>query len=154
MDRALKERYGNQVRVRICGLLWKHDRLLMVSHSGLVGGDFWAPPGGGLEVHETAEQCLKKEFLEEAGLEINPGNFQFACEFLGDPLHAIELFFEVSLARGELRKGDDPELSIINAVRFMSPAEISAIPKENLHGIFRLVPSPDDLKTLTGFFRI
>jgi 8-oxo-dGTP diphosphatase len=154
MDPALEERYGNRVRVRVCGLLWKQGQLLMANHRGLVRGDFWAPPGGGLEIHESVEQCLKKEFMEETGLGISRGNFRFACEFRKAPLHAIELFFEVAIAEGELRKGDDPELPIIDEVRFMSPAEISRIPDANLHGIFRLVPSPEDLKTLTGFFRI
>ena len=126
----------------------------MVNHRGLNEGDFWAPPGGGLDFGESVDQCLKKEFLEETGLRIITGRFLFGCEFLKDPLHAIELFFEVSIAGGHLRKGDDPELSIIEEVRFMSPADIAKIPRAFLHGIFNAVPTPGHLKTLSGFFSI
>ena len=31
--------------------------------------DFWSLPGGGLEHGETAEQCIKREAMEEIGIE-------------------------------------------------------------------------------------
>ena len=154
MDPAIKNLYGSRVRVRICGLCWQDDRLLMINHGGLTQGDFWAPAGGGLEFQESVEECLCREFLEETGLHIVPGNFRFACEFRKDPLHAIELFFDVSISGGGLQQGDDPELSIIREARFMPPSMIAALPDSDRHGIFGLVPSSEDLKTLTGFFRI
>jgi len=154
MDPAIMKLYGNQVRVRVCGLCWQDDQLLMVNHRGLHAGDFWAPPGGGLGFQESVEECLKREFLEETGLRIAIGRFLFGCEFIKDPLHAVELYFEVSTYGGELKKGEDPELPIIHDVQFMSPAMLRSIPQDNVHGIFRLVPSLGDLKTLTGFFRI
>jgi len=154
MDAEISAVYGERVRVRVCGLCWRNDRLLMVNHRGLSPGDFWAPPGGGLEFGESVEQGLEKEFLEETGLRIITGRFLFVCEFLNTPLHAIELFFEVNITGGTLRKGDDPELPMIEAVRFMSADEIANLPGSSLHGVFRKVRSPDELKTLTGFFRI
>ena len=126
----------------------------MVNHRGLQDTDFWAPPGGGLDFGESASDRLEKEFLEETGLSVTTGNFLFGCEFIRDPLHAIELFFETAVTSGTLQKGDDPELSVIQEVRFMSPTEIMQIPSRSLHGIFGLVPTPADLKTLNGFFRI
>jgi 8-oxo-dGTP diphosphatase len=154
MDPEITALYGNKIRVRACGLCWQEDKLLMVNHRALMPGDFWAPPGGGLEFGEAVEECLKKEFAEETGLIIIPGRLLFVCEFMRKPLHAIELFFEVVPEGGALRKGDDPELPIIEEVRFMSPDDIAKIPSDHLHGIFRFVASPGDLKTLTGFFRI
>lgn len=32
-------------------------------------------PGGGIEAGETAEECLKREFIEELGIEIKMGKF-------------------------------------------------------------------------------
>lgn len=146
--------YGNALRVRVCGLCWEGDNLLMVNHHGVMSGDFWAPPGGGIIFQESAETALKREFLEETGLHIRVERFLFACELLRPPLHAIELFFAVTAMSGELKKGNDPEIAIISDVRFMSPSDLSTLTKTNVHGIFRLVPSPTDLKTLTGFFRL
>ncbi|MGC1240922.1 MAG: NUDIX hydrolase [Chryseosolibacter sp.] len=154
MDAKITRLYGDRVRVRVCGLCWQGANLLMVKHRHLANDGFWAPPGGGLEFGESIEQCLKKEFLEETGLLIGPGRFQFGCEFIQKPLHAVELFFEVNITGGLLQKGDDPELPMIEEVRYLSPAEIAEIPSANLHGIFGLAGSPEALKTLTGFYRI
>jgi 8-oxo-dGTP diphosphatase len=154
MDPAVTKLYGNKVRVRICGLCWRNENLLMVNHRGLHDADFWSPPGGGLEFGQSVGECLEKEFLEETGLRVVADRFLFGCEFIRKPLHAVELFFEVSIRGGTLQKGDDPELRMIEAVRFMSASDITRIPATSLHGIFSLVPTPGDLKTLNGFFRI
>ena len=154
MNPQIKDVYGGRIRVRVCGICWRGDSLLMVNHRGVRQGDFWAPPGGGLEFGESAEQRLRTEFAEETGLEISAGKFLFGCEFIEKPLHAIELFFQVSVSGGVLMKGEDPEIPIIDDVRFVSVSELSKIPKHALHGIFRFVSSPEDLLTLTGFFRI
>ena len=154
MDPQIKDIYGGRIRVRVCGICWHGNSLLMVNHRGLRQGDFWAPPGGGLEFGESAEQRLRTEFKEETGLEISAGKFLFGCEFIEEPLHAIELFFQVSVSGGVLMKGEDPEIPVIDDVRFVSASELSNIPKHALHGIFRLVSNPEDLLTLTGFFRI
>lgn len=146
--------YGNQLRVRVCGLCWQGDRLLLVNHRGIGAGDFWAPPGGGLEFGERTAQCLQKEFSEETGLRVSVGKFLFGCEFIQKPLHAIELFFHVAVEGGILKKGNDPEIDIIEDVRFMSPREIGNIPAADRHGIFSLIQTVVDLKTLNGFFRI
>ncbi|MEX1238257.1 MAG: NUDIX hydrolase, partial [Cyclobacteriaceae bacterium] len=138
MDAELTNLYGNKVRVRVCGLCWQDGNLLMVNHQGLTQGDFWAPPGGGLAFAEPVQQCLQREFAEETGLKIRSGRFLFGCEFIKEPLHAIELYFEVAITGGTLQKGEDPECPIIRDVRFMSPDELLKIPAASLHGIFRL----------------
>jgi 8-oxo-dGTP diphosphatase len=154
MNPEITKIYGNKIRIRTCGLCWQNGDLLMVNHRGVTGGDFWAPPGGGLEFGESVEACLKKEFSEETGLHIATDQFLFACEYIKKPLHAIELFFNVTIAGGVLKKGKDPEMDIIEDVRFISPLQIRKIPAKDLHGIFSLVQTPEDLKTLKGFFSI
>ena len=154
MDAGIRSTYGKRVRLRACGICWHEDALLMVNHSGITASPFWAPPGGGVEFGESVDACLKKEYLEETGLEISAGKFLFACEFIHEPLHAIELFFSVSVVGGSLKKGNDPELPIIEDVRFMSTVELMNIPPNELHGIFRHIQTPGDLNTLSGFFRI
>lgn len=154
MDKDVAKTYGNQVRVRVCGLCWDDERLLMVNHHGITASDFWAPPGGGIEFGETIEATLRREFAEETGLLIDVGEFRFGCEFIGQPLHAIELFYNVTVRAGSPRRGADPEMQIISDVRFMSFEDLNRVPGHELHGIFRALRSPADLKRLRGFFRI
>src|SRR5687767_8644102 len=101
MDAELAKIYGNKVRVRACGICWKDDRLLLVNHKGITSSDFWAPPGGGVDFEESIETTLKKEFEEETGLIIKPGDFLFGCELIQKPIHAVELFFETQITGGD-----------------------------------------------------
>ena len=154
MDEEIANVYGNRLRVRVCGLCWDGDKLLMINHRLDSGADLWLPPGGGVEYGETLEMALKREFLEETGLEIAPASFAFGCEFIKRPLHALELFFNVKRTGGTLKKGYDPELQIIQDVRFFTETELEELSGERIHGIFRTAGVPNDLRKLSGFYRI
>src|SRR6478752_1183379 len=95
MDKEIAEVYGSKVRVRVCGLCWKDNKLLMVKHKVLASGGFWSPPGGGIDFNQSISETLKREFIEETGLVITPGTFRFGCEFIQSSLHAIELFYSI-----------------------------------------------------------
>lgn len=154
MDKDVAKVYGNKVRVRACGLCWKDHSLLLVNHRGITSTNFWAPPGGGVEFGESINETLKKEFKEETGIDIEPGAFLFGCEFIEKPIHSIELFYAVDFVGGEVKTGFDPEVQIIQDVRFKSAEDIRHLPVTQLHGIFRFIQSVGELKTLKGFFRI
>jgi hypothetical protein len=64
------------------------------------------------------------------------------------------LFYEISITGGRLKTGTDPEIQIIEAVRFMDYRDIKEMPPKVVHGIFRFADTADDLKHLTGFHRI
>jgi 8-oxo-dGTP diphosphatase len=154
MDKEVAKIYGNKVRVRACGLCWDGPRLLMVNHKGITSGSFWAPPGGGVEFGQTTAETLKKEFLEETGLAIKPGPFLFGCEYIGKPIHSIELFFEVTRIGGELKTGSDPEIQIIEEVRYLAETEIWSAPAGEIHGIFKMIKNIEELRSLSGFYMI
>jgi 8-oxo-dGTP diphosphatase len=158
MNEDISKLYGNKLRVRVCGLCFHHNALLMINHSGITTKDFWAPPGGGIELGETTIETLEREFKEETGLKVTAGEFRFGCEFINAPLHAIELFFLAHYQDGEIKKGSDPEMSsgnqIIKAVRWMTFDEIRNIPPQHLHGTFSFCKRPEEILQLTGFWRI
>jgi 8-oxo-dGTP diphosphatase len=148
--------YGNRLRTRACGLVVRDDRLLMLKHD-LGKGDFWSPPGGGIQFGETALDCLKRELEEETGLIAENCDFLFACELLKQPLHVIELFFMVSTATGILNTGNDPENgapSVILDARFLAWSEIAVMDKDKLHGIFACVSQPKQILDLRGYFTL
>jgi 8-oxo-dGTP diphosphatase len=133
--------YGNKLRVRVCGILIENNRLLVVEHKNIgENGVFISPPGGGLQLGENIENCLKREFLEETGLVISVERFLFVNEFLDLPLHAIELFFLVKKVNGELRLGTDPEMQpneqILQRIFFISENELAEMASGSLHQIF------------------
>ncbi|MEO5975841.1 MAG: NUDIX hydrolase [Chryseolinea sp.] len=154
MDSEIARIYGDRVRVRVCGILFIKDSILLVNHKTIIEGDFWAPPGGGLEFGETFEECLMREMREESGLEVKVLDFGFGCEYIRDPLHAVELFFWIEQTGGVLRNGNDPELQIIEETRFITPQEIASFKSRNMHSIFRRATTKTQFLQLKGFYRI
>lgn len=154
MDSEITKIYGNRLRVRVCGLCWDNDNLLLVNHKSLRSSDFWAPPGGGVDYGESLEKALKREFQEETGIQIDLMKFAFGCEYISDPLHAIELFFHVRQRGGKLISGYDPEIQVIQDAKFLSEKEIGLIPPDALHGIFQIAGKAKNLQQLSGFYGI
>lgn len=159
LDKAREEvlrLYGNRLRTRVCGICVTDDRLLMVRHRGIgVNDTFWCPPGGGMQFAETAPEALRREFLEETGLIIEPGELLFVNEFIQPPLHAMELFFTTKVLKGTLLKGGDPEMSahnqIITEVELMTFDQIKAYPAAEVHRMFQFCHSLDDVFSLRGY---
>ena len=146
---------GNRIRVRVCGILFQEETLLMINHKGLYGHDFWSLPGGGLEFGDSAGQTLKREFQEECGLTVEPGHFAFTCEVIKPPLHAIELFFRINRFEGRPMAGIDPERGknqIISDLRFMSWDQIHQLQPYQLHPIFGLFDHPSKIRECSGHF--
>lgn len=158
MNSEITSLYGNRLRIRVCGLCWGGDQLLLINHRLPDRRNFWAPPGGGLEFGQSMDQALKQEFLEETGLKVDIRDFRFAAEFIQLPLHAVELFFEVSAIGGILKTGIDPEMApenqIIMKTEFMTWDRLKAIPDTEKHGIFKNCQNMTDLKSMAGFYRI
>lgn len=158
MSPEISERYTNRTRVRACGLCWQGEKLLMVNHRMGPTGSLWLPPGGGVEFGEGVTDALQREFQEEAGIRVYASRFQFVCEIIQPPIHALELFFEVEFMEGEVITGQDPEVNaehqIIREVKYMSLEEILALPYYERHGIFTIGNSVPELQSLTGFYTI
>ena len=149
--------YGRKLRTRVNGILIEDEKILMVRHQSLGSGGFlWNVPGGGMEYGQSAEIALKREFIEETGLNIKVCDFLFVHELLVRPLHAIELFYLVEKTGGELVKGIDPEMQknnqIIEDVRFMSWKELEEMAAENKHNIFNKCNDLIDLVNKRGYF--
>ncbi|MTI32716.1 NUDIX domain-containing protein [Xanthovirga aplysinae] len=151
--------YSDQLRVRVCGICFHNNEVLMVKHLKLTSkGYFWCPPGGGMEFGSSAEENLIREFREETGLDIEIKKFLFVHEYLGPPLHAVELFFEVEVVGGNLMRGEDPEFSsneqIISEVSFLSWDEIKSEQGVQMHGVFNACKHPKELLKPGSFYKL
>ena len=119
LDIAMKNKtpFSGKVRVRVCGILTRNEKILLLKHHS-VGprGYLWCPPGGGVAFGQSLHKTLQREFLEETNLSIEVGEYLFANEHIDEQHHAIELFFTANYRSGRLRLGIDPELSLSNQI--------------------------------------
>ena len=150
------EKNYNRIRVRVCGVYVRNNKILLIKHHGLGEDYLWSPPGGGVEFNTSIEENLIREFKEETGLSIKVGDFLFINEFISSPFHAIELFFKVKEAKGEIKLGKDPELKfdnhIITGIKFMDIEELKREKTQNIHNVLMNCKSIEDILDLTGYF--
>lgn len=147
--------FTGSVRVRVCGILKKDNKILLLKHQSIgPTGYLWAPPGGGVEFGHDLQASLRREFMEETNLEIEVGPYLFANEFIDQEHHAIELFFEVTYKSGELILGKDPELAseeqILAEIKYFSSDELNEIPSDAIHNAFHAAKSRDQINDLRG----
>lgn len=88
-------------RVNLRGIIIKNGKLfcqkLKSSHT-LHDGDFWCTPGGGIDFGESLHEGLKREMVEETGVEPVIGNLLFIQQFMDGEREQLEFFFHVTNA--------------------------------------------------------
>jgi 8-oxo-dGTP diphosphatase len=65
----------------------------------------WEPPGGGLEPGETIAAGLRREVLEETGLEVRPVRLTGVYKNMAE--HVVTLEFRCEVTGGHLRPSDE-----------------------------------------------
>jgi 8-oxo-dGTP pyrophosphatase MutT (NUDIX family) len=99
-------------RLAVRGLLLIEGRLLLVNAWGGGQSDLLCPPGGGVEPHSSLPENLRREFLEETGLEVSVGAPCLVNEFHAPErgFHQVDVYFRVSLLSGDpFAPWTDPE---------------------------------------------
>jgi ADP-ribose pyrophosphatase YjhB (NUDIX family) len=67
--------------IRVYGILMDDDKRLLVSDEFIRGSYFTKLPGGGLEFGEGTRECLKREFKEETGMDVEVGEHIYTTDF-------------------------------------------------------------------------
>jgi ADP-ribose pyrophosphatase YjhB (NUDIX family) len=79
--------------IRVYGILINEDNKVLLSDEFIRGNYFTKFPGGGLEFGEGTRDCLKREFMEETGLEIEVSDHIYTTDYFQlsafNPSHQI-----------------------------------------------------------------
>lgn len=93
---------------RIYGVLREAGKLLL-TRSHFRGRPFVNFPGGGVEIGEAPADALRREFVEETGLEIRLARTLYASEAAHlstqSPIQIVSAYWLVERAGGTLREG-------------------------------------------------
>ncbi|MDD2714368.1 MAG: NUDIX domain-containing protein [Candidatus Wallbacteria bacterium] len=119
----------NTVRVRVALIMIKDDSILMIKHRK-DDSEYWLVPGGGIEYGETVEQALRREIMEECGVEIEVDRFAFSCETIGGHhRHILHLFFTGKILSGKLKLGTEGNLVGLGFMKIAELPTITVYPK-------------------------
>lgn len=109
-------------RIKARAVIWVEDKIA-VNKMSLRGGVHITLPGGRVNERESVVDALRREVLEELGIEINVGDLMFAAEvFSSTPMQDIELVFAAepvtptSRTALELVDPRDPEFPVLPPV--------------------------------------
>ena len=82
-----------EIKVAVKGVLIKDQKMLIVqrSHDDETGAGTWESVGGILEFGESFEDALKREFMEEVGLDVSLNKLLFSATFFPHPTRQIVL---------------------------------------------------------------
>jgi ADP-ribose pyrophosphatase YjhB (NUDIX family) len=67
--------------IRVYGILIDDQNRLLVSDEFIRGDYYTKLPGGGLEIGEGTRDCLKREFIEDTGLDVTVGEHFYTTDF-------------------------------------------------------------------------
>jgi 8-oxo-dGTP pyrophosphatase MutT (NUDIX family) len=106
------------VRVSAKAIIVRNKHLLVLMHRD-TEGLYYTLPGGGQEYEEPLLDALRRECMEEIGIEVAPGELRYVRDYIGSHhefasedhnTHQLELMFECAIAPGaEPRAGAIPD---------------------------------------------
>lgn len=92
--------------IRVYGLLVNHRKEVLLSKEFRFGKRFVKFPGGGHEIGEGIAECLKREFREELGIEIQNAEHFYTTDFFQVSAFAkneqlISIYYKVQSEQSE-----------------------------------------------------
>ena len=116
---------GNDVRIRVAGILIRGNRLLLIAHKK--NDDiYWLLPGGGVDYGESLHEALNREFAEELNITVEVKDVALISDSI-DPSgdrHVVNICFNCSYMGGDFILGEEKRL---HDFRFFSIDELADV---------------------------
>jgi 8-oxo-dGTP diphosphatase len=106
-------RYPLRPIVGVGAIILRRDRILMAQRGKEPLKGWWSLPGGALEMGESLKSAIRREVMEETGLEVDPHHvFEVFERIMPDDAGATEYHFVLidylcRVTGGRLHAGDD-----------------------------------------------
>lgn len=96
--------------VRTRAVIFDENGKMLVQHHSSSEPDFHRLPGGGVRFREKIEDCLIREIMEEAKLNVRVNRLLWVRDFLDQsPYQSVELFFLATVVGGEFKPTPEAE---------------------------------------------
>jgi 8-oxo-dGTP diphosphatase len=96
--------------IRYQGAIIQDDQLLLIQHREHASGrTYWVLPGGGREVGESEEDCVRREMFEETGLKIAVERLLMEDADLPEGIYQRYKTYLCRVISGEAKPGYEPE---------------------------------------------
>jgi 8-oxo-dGTP diphosphatase len=100
----------SQRDIRCQGAILRGGEILLIRHRHHDDGRaYWLIPGGGQEPDESEPECVRREMLEETGLEVQVGGLLVDGAFPPGGYYNRFHTYHCTVLRGEPRPGYEPE---------------------------------------------
>ncbi len=83
-----------KIVIRCRAVIVYNNKLLVVKHAP--SSSFYSLPGGHLEYAENIHDAMKREIIEELGIEPQIGRLLYVNNFIEEVKQSIEFFFEIT----------------------------------------------------------
>lgn len=116
-------------RLAVRGIILHEDRVLLVNAWGGGQSDLLCAPGGGVELHQSLPDNLKREIYEETGLTVAVEAPVLVNEFHapGQEFHQVDVYFRCSILGGDLHgPWTDPE-GIVTERHWVTRSEMAKL---------------------------
>lgn len=108
--------------VAVGGLISEDGKFLLVKRSKPPNAGTWAIPGGKVEYGETVQEALKREIMEETGLQVEPEKVVALVQIIKEGFHYVIFDFSCKVIGGKLEASSDAKDS-----KFFSLEEIRSL---------------------------
>jgi ADP-ribose pyrophosphatase YjhB (NUDIX family) len=114
-----------KTRIRVAALVVRDGKILLAEHEK-GGRRYWLLPGGGMEYGESVEETLKRELVEEAGLEIEVGDLLWVVDSIPDDghRHVLNLILSAEAKTTELAPTPD---RVLRDVKWKDIGELESL---------------------------
>lgn len=130
------------IKTRVGLIMFHEGKLVLAKHNVEGYGVYYLLPGGGIEHSESPEEAIKREALEECGVEVEPERLLWIKTGYTDEEDYMDLIYLVNIKSGEFKVHEDEKM--VKEIKLVSNEEelskLKFFPKQITNKVFKDLP--------------